>query len=164
MFKKYVEFLKVNHPEMNCMVQPPYMSICLVPGKACEDIHNNYQPITIRFNDSLGFKIPPKSYLKTDQIPGGQKNCYNMVLFSPLASSVILGDVFMENYYVIYDFENTLIGFNGYVQEGLPVEPPKPAPFSKGSTLIIIVVAVSVVIFVAVGVGAYLIKRRNKRL
>jgi len=34
-------------------------------------------------------------------------------------SLVILGDIFFENYYVIWDFDERKIGFNGYFEEVL---------------------------------------------
>jgi len=33
----------------------------------------------------------------------------------------ILGDIFSDLYYVMYDFDNREVGFNGYVLEGLPL-------------------------------------------
>lgn len=88
---------------------------------------DNYPNLTIRFNDSNGFVVPPKSYLKNDKTASGIPMCYNMIIGSSLyEDQVVLGDTFMENYLVIYDFENTTIGLNGWVVEDLPVEPPRP--------------------------------------
>jgi hypothetical protein len=33
----------------------------------------------------------------------------------------VLGDIFSDTYYVMYDYVNKQVGFNGYVLEGLPV-------------------------------------------
>ncbi len=71
---------------------------------------DKYYNITLRFNDRLGFHIPPSSYLKT--ING---DCHNLIIYNPKVENVILGDVFFENYYTVFDFENSLIGFNGWV-------------------------------------------------
>jgi len=48
-----------------------------------------------------------------------------IIYFSGL-QNIILGDVFLENYYTVYDYEDTTIGFNGWVETELPIEPPRP--------------------------------------
>ena len=43
-------------------------------------------------------------------------------------TEVILGDIFFENYYVIWDFDLKQIGFNGYFETVSPKpKPPKPS-------------------------------------
>jgi hypothetical protein len=43
-------------------------------------------------------------------------------------TEVILGDIFFENYYVIWDFDQKKIGFNGYFGKDSPKpEPKKPS-------------------------------------
>ena len=65
-FKKYKEYLNKTHPEMICLGDYPIVSICYVPDQSCDAIIKNFQNITLRFNDTLGFHIPPKSYLRTE--------------------------------------------------------------------------------------------------
>jgi hypothetical protein len=38
----------------------------------------------------------------------------------------IMGDIFFENYYVIWDFEQSKIGFNGYFDIANIPNPPTP--------------------------------------
>jgi hypothetical protein len=115
-FEKYKEYLTKRHPEMQCLGEYPIMTMCFVLDKTCEEIMGKFENITLRFNDSYGFHIPPKSYLKTDKGEnGGKPTCYNMIIYSSVYDSVVLGDVFLENYYVKYDFEKTTISFNGWV-------------------------------------------------
>jgi hypothetical protein len=54
--------------------------MCQVPGKTCESIMANYTDMVIRFTDSNGFIVPPKSYLKTDVTDAGNTVCYNMII------------------------------------------------------------------------------------
>lgn len=125
--------------------------MCTAADKTCESLISNFYNITLRFNDSLGFHLPPTSYLKT--ING---NCHNLIIFSPRASSIILGDVFMENYYTVYDYEDTSIGFNGWVETELAIEPPRPPRKSHTEfTIYIIVIGSLFVIGIAVALWYY---------
>ena len=122
---------------------------------------HTYENITLRFNDTLGYHIPPKSYLKTETLSNGRKICYNMVIYSSAFNTIVLGDVFLENYYAVYDFENTTISFNGWVQEDLE---QLQSRVGNPLTTIIIVVLVCVLV-IAIGAGAVIfIKRRNEKL
>ena len=131
--------------------------ICKVVGKTCESIREKYFNITLRFTDKLGFHLPPSSYLKT--ING---NCHNLVIYSPKASSIILGDVFIENFYIVYDYESSSIGFNGWVELELPVVPPRPP--RKSHTKFTLYIVSIVVIFVATITGIVIYCRRTNKL
>ena len=145
---------------MICLGDYPIVSICYIPDKKCEDIVKNFQNITIRFNDTLGFHLPPKSYLKTEAQAGGKSNCYSMIIYSSVYDSIVLGDVFLENYYTVYDFENTTISFNGWVEENLVIEQSR-----KGKLGTIIIVILICVVLVGAGAGAVIIiKKRNHNL
>lgn len=119
--------MKANHSaEMECTDSVIGFGMCRATNKTCEEIIGNFTNLTIRFNDTNAFMVPPKSYLKTDKTAGGIPMCYNMIIGSALnPNTVTLGDTFMENYLVIYDFENTTIGMNGWVIEGLEIVPEK---------------------------------------
>jgi len=84
-----------------------------------------------------------------------------MIIYSSVYDSVVLGDVFLENYYTVYDFDNTTISFNGWVEEDLQIEKSrKDGPFK---TIVIVII----ICFVLVGSGAgavVIIKRRNQKL
>jgi hypothetical protein len=159
-FRKYKEYLNKTHPEMICLGDYPIVSICYIPDKKCEDIVKNFQNITIRFNDTLGFHLPPKSYLKTEAQSGGKSNCYSMIIYSSVYDSIVLGDVFLENYYTVYDFDNTTISFNGWVEGNLVIEQSR-----KGKLGTIIIVILICVVLVGAGAGAVIIiKKRNQNL
>ena len=147
---------------MVCLGDYPIVTICYVPGKACEDISKNFQNLTLRFNDSNGFHVPPKSYLKTEKESStGKSNCFSMIIYSSVYDSVVLGDVFLENYYTVYDFDNTTISFNGWVEENLEIEKSR-----KGNPLTtIFIVIIICLVLVGAGAGAVvIIKRRNQKL
>lgn len=72
----------------------------------------------------------------------------------------------MENYLVVYDFENTTIGFNGYVLGELIVEPERPpAEQPNSNTTLIAILVIGAIIAVGIAVATVVfIKKRNKRL
>jgi hypothetical protein len=123
-YQKYMEYMKANHTEMECIDGIIGFGICKTTNKSCESIIGNYTNITLRFNDSKAFVIPPKSYLYNEVTASGINICYSLIVGRyDLGESVILGDIFMENYHVVVDFDNTTIGINGWVIDDLPVEP-----------------------------------------
>jgi hypothetical protein len=72
---------------------------------------------------------------------------------------VIVGDIFIENYYVVYDFDNQQIGFNGYMTNvNDPPLPDDQSPFPTCLIVFIVVVGFGLIL----GVVGY-IWLRNKR-
>lgn len=139
--------------------------MCRSVNMTCESIMGNFTNLTIRFNDSNAFVVPPSSYLRTETTGSGLSICYNMIIGSALANeTVILGDTFMENYLIIYDFENTTIGINGFVLEGLDIEPERKRSDSESNTMIVILVSVGVVLLAGAVGAIVLIKKRNSKL
>jgi len=69
--------------------------------------------------------------------------------------------VFIENYYTVLDFDKEIMGFNGWVEEELPIERPRPP---KGAKTIIIIIIVCAVILVSAVAAVIIIKRRNSKL
>jgi len=49
--------------------------------------------------------VPPQSWL----VPNG--NCYTLGLQSVVGVGIVLGDLFMENYYIVFDKANNRLGF-----------------------------------------------------
>ena len=83
-----------------------------------------------------------------------------MIIYSSVYDSIVLGDVFLENYYTVYDFDNTTISFNGWVEENLVIEQTR-----KGKLGTIIIVVLICVVLVGAGAGAVIIiKKRNHNL
>lgn len=160
-FQKYKNYLNRTHPEMTCFGDYPIFSMCYVEGKSCDSIRSNYDNITIRFTDSFGYHIPPSSYLKTEETLNGGFRCYNMIIYTSVTKSIVLGDIFLENYYTLFDYENEKIGFNGWAEGQLPIEPPRPP---RNATTIIVVVVVSIVVIVLAAAAVVIIKRRNNKL
>jgi hypothetical protein len=164
MYLNYVKYMQANHSlEMECTDQITGFGMCRSINRTCESIMSNFTNLVIRFNDSNAFTVPPSSYLRTETTGSGLSICYNMIIGSALAQdAVILGDTFMENYLVVYDFENTTIGLNGYVIEGLDVEPLRRKN-EESSTMIIILISVGVVL-AAGAIGAYILVKKRKNI
>lgn len=164
-FDVFENYMKANHTEMTCTSISHEFGICYATNMTCDSIMSKYANFTIRFNDSMGFVVPPKSYLKNDKTASGIPMCYHMVIMSSLNPNiVVLGDTFIENYMVIYDFENTTIGLNGWAFEDLPIEPPRPSTPSDKTTMIVIIIAVCIIALAGAGAAVVLIKKRNAKL
>jgi hypothetical protein len=82
-------------------------------------------------------------------------------VYSSVYDSVVLGDVFLENYYTVYDFENTTISFNGWVQDGLEVLPSRKN--NKFGTIVIVILICGVLVGAGAGTVIF-IKKRNSKL
>lgn len=112
-------------------VSDDYMSQCRFSGTKCVDldfsqIHN----FTLLLNSNRKIHVAPKYFLKNDRHLVNQTIEWNDCTFMIYSrndhindSVVILGDIFFENYYVIWDFDESKIGFNGYFET---IELPKP--------------------------------------
>lgn len=167
-YNNFYLYMKANHSEMDCLSSVVGIGQCRATNMTCADVQARsiYTNMTIRFTDSNAFMIPPSSYLKDDTTPNGIPMCYHMVVGSSLyGSTVILGDTFMENYLVVYDFENTTIGLNGHILGDQPVEPERPPyvpPQPKDKTTIVLVIVIIVVAALAVAAAVFIIIRRRK--
>ena len=150
-FKKFTDYLLKKYPYMSCADQVDGNNVCKAADRSCELIQKDFYNITLRFSDDLGFHIPPSSYLKT--IDG---QCHVLIIYYSGLQNIILGDVFLENYYTVYDYEDTTIGFNGWVETELPIEPPRPPRQSHTQfTIYIIVIGSLFVIGIAVALWYY---------
>jgi Xylanase inhibitor C-terminal len=159
---KYIAYMQANHTEMQCVPNFLGMGMCQVTGKTCAQLNTTYPNLTIRFNDTLGFVVPPTSYLKDQKTSQGTPMCYNMVMGKlTMKDKIILGDVFMENYQVLFDYEDTTISFNGWILEDLNVEPEKP---KSGTMVIGVIIGVGVAVLVVAIIILVVIKKRNAKL
>ena len=68
----------------------------------------------------------------------------------------------MENYHVLYDFEETTISFNGFVLQDLPIEPEKRV--SSTTMVIAIIAGVGAVMAASAIAIVCVIKKRNSKL
>ena len=64
-FKHFTDYIEKKYPYMRCADQVDGNKVCKAADRTCESIQKDFYNITLRFNDSLGFHIPPSSYLKT---------------------------------------------------------------------------------------------------
>ena len=89
-------------------------------------LKENLGNFTLRLTDSLGYTFSPDIYLVEGVYKIGDeiqfKTC-DVQIFGNFAdqNEYVLGDIFADTYYVMYDYAIKQVGFNGYVLEGLPV-------------------------------------------
>jgi hypothetical protein len=79
----------------------------------------------------------------------------------------LLGNAFLSGYYVMLDYNNQSLGFNGQYWKVNKTQPFKPLPPvdqpSGPKTIVIIAIIAGALLFVAVGACIF-IKKRNERL
>jgi len=108
---------------------------CWVQGKTCAEVKSGFRDILIEFSDSRAFPIFPDNYLvdSTGKAPdsGETINYCNILLqrnnVLDHTNEYVLGTIFMFNYYLVFDFENQQIGFNGRTVNFHHDEPTDPS-------------------------------------
>ncbi len=73
-----------------------------------------------------------------------------------------MGDIFSDAYYVLYDYSTQTIGFNGYMQTGLPVIGEKSEKYDGIPIWIVIVLAILVMALIGCILICVLNKRKTK--
>ena len=73
---------------------------------------------------------------------------------------VLLGSTFLQNYFVIFDFKNNSIGFNGYYIEVVP--PHNDDSTTLSPTIITIICLAGVLLLGGIGVAVYMINKKRK--
>ena len=59
--------------------------------------------------------------------------------------TIVLGDIFADNYYLIFDFDNHQIGLNGYFSENTkPSDTDKDSPFKAIIVFIVIILIAAI--------------------
>lgn len=94
---------------------------CWVQGKTCAEVKAGFRDIMIELSDSRAYPITPDNYLvdSTGKAPDSADtiNYCNILLqrnnVLDHTNEYVFGTIFMFNYYLVFDFENQQIGFNG---------------------------------------------------
>jgi phosphotransferase system glucose/maltose/N-acetylglucosamine-specific IIC component len=73
-----------------------------------------------------------------------------------------LGDIFSDAYYVLYDYSAQTIGFNGYMQTGLPIIGEKSEKNNSIPIWIVIILAIVVMALIGCILICILNKRKSK--
>lgn len=104
---------------------------CTQPG-----IYEKLTNFTIRFNDSIGYTIPPSIFLRETEYEYAEGMLFpvcELMIYGNAEDSnedFVLGDIFSDVYYTLYNYTSQSVGFSGFVLEGLPViEEKNDKPF-----------------------------------
>lgn len=138
------------------------MMQCKFAGK-CNIYSADWKSLDLNFDRDRSYIVTPENYL-IDYTDNQGKNWCNVALYGNLknATEYILGDVFMQNMYVILDYENSRFAVNGNFRV---VEPTQPKPIRDESSSVWVIIAIVLGVFVLVaGVGFAMVRMRNKRL
>jgi hypothetical protein len=91
-------------------------------------IYESLSNFTIRFNDTFGFTIGPQIYLRESTYDFAEELppfpvCELMIYGNSEDSNedFVLGDIFSDVYYTLYNYTSETVGFSGYVITDLPI-------------------------------------------
>jgi hypothetical protein len=139
--------------------------MCQFAGTCSANIAD-WKPLDLNFERDRSYIVTPENYL-IDFTDKSGKNWCNVAVYGNTINPTeyILGDVFMQNMYVILDYENSRFAINGNFRTVVPVDdkPIRPTEDSSSSVWIIIAIVLGVFVLVAV-IGFVIVRMRNKRL
>ena len=147
-------YLQCNTTSMQCM----YAGVCSANSA-------DWKPLDLNFEGDRSYVVTPDNYL-IDYTDNAGKNWCNVAVYGNTvnATEYILGDVFMQNMYVILDYENSRFAINGNYRTVTPVD-DKPVRPTESSSSVWIIIAIVLGVFVLVAaIGFVIVRMRNKRL
>lgn len=137
---------------------------CMFNGK-CSNHQKDFAPFDFNFEGGRSYIVTPANYM----LDFGNKSgdyCNIAVYGNTMhATEYILGDVFMQNMYVVLDYSSSRFAVNGNFRMVEPKPDNKPVrPDSVGSSVWIIIGIVAGVLVLVAGIGCCIVKMKNKRL
>jgi hypothetical protein len=145
---------------------------CLFLG-ACKAKILEFDPLWIQFSDKFEYSIQPQDYLFDGKFSDGTVYC-GFDIQRTDQSYYTIGQIFLFNYYTVYDFEDNSVGLylhtfsNSMVQvtkeqdrPPLVNNPPEDTKFPAWALILILVVIVGALL---AGGVVYFLRRRKARL
>jgi hypothetical protein len=132
----------------------------------CNDNKADWKNLDLNFEGTRSYIVTTDNYL-VDITDDKSRNFCIVSLFgnTRVPTEYILGDVFMQNMYVVLDYENSRFGINGNYRTVEPRGDKPDRPSDEGSISVWIIIGIFIGAFVIVGAGGLLIARmRNKKL
>ena len=137
---------------------------CQFNGK-CHDNQADFSPFDFNFEGDRSYIVTPANYM-LDYTDKSGRNWCNIAIYGNTINPTeyILGDVFMQNMYVVLDYESSRFAVNGNYRTVEPKSDKPVRPDEVGSSVwIIIGVVAGVLVFVAF-IGCVIVRMKNKRL
>lgn len=147
-------YLQCNQTSMQCMF-----------AGQCSAHIADWKSLDLNFEKERSYIVTPQNYL-IDFTDKSGKNWCNVAIYGNLvnATEYILGDVFMQNMYVILDYENSRFAINGNYRVVIPTEDKPVRPEEQSSSVWIIIAIVLGVFVLVAAIGFVIVRMRNKRL
>lgn len=155
-FTNFKDFMVTKHTADGLIcAEVDGIMFCYFEG-LCETKNQKFTDLVIQLEDTHGFRVPPTSYL-LNKVNKDNKPYCSIGIQQSRDGDFHLGEVFMQNFYITFDYENKQIGINGnYIVEGLPLK--------KFPLWAIILIAVSVLaVILAIAIFCY-VRSRNQKL
>jgi len=117
------------------------------------------------------YTIQPKDYLISTTNKNGQVICQIGIQGNKLhPDEYILGDIFMQQFYAIFDYTNYKFAINGAYTPTSEIKDfgfrdPEAVPTTQGNKVIFIVIAAIVIVLAVVAIiGCVIVRLKNRRL
>ena len=139
---------------------------CYVENMTCAQARPSFREYYLQLSDLKAYTISPDNYLLdttlTDSTGVVTNYCELLIQRNNIVNMTteyVLGMVFLYDYYLVLDFDNLQVGFNGLMIDLTPVVPPSHQSFPYWIIIVIVVAIVMLIIAVVMYV-----RIRNKRL
>ena len=138
---------------LNCsyteLIMNENFTYCMLPT-TCSNLGN----ISLQFSGNETFIYPPQSYAIPLTVAG--KSMCKIALYGSndlTEDYYMLGDLFLQNYYVLLNYTSSSVGFNGYyylAEQLVKPDPPKDEKLAIWGVMIIAAVIVGIILAVCV--------------
>jgi hypothetical protein len=126
----------------------------------------DWKNFDLNFEGDRSYIVTPQNYL-LDVTDDKSRNWCEVQIFGNVrnATEYLIGDVFMQNMYVILDYENSRFAINGNYRTVEPKgdKPNRDDSSSSSSVWVIIGIVLGAFILIA-GIGFVVVRMRNKKL
>jgi hypothetical protein len=167
LYQREQKLLAEKGINLKCNFQSSYT--CFFEGK-CQPQH--FATFAFNFVSDRAYIVQPKDYLISTTNKNGQEICQIGIQGNKLnPEEYILGDLFMQQFYTIFDYANYKFAINGIYTPTSEIkefgfrDPEANNHQTPGNTVIFVVIAAIVIVLAVVAIiGCVIVRVKNRRL
>ncbi|TNV78468.1 hypothetical protein FGO68_gene16692 [Halteria grandinella] len=161
-FTTITNLMTTSHPALSCNYSSTSLQ-CVIPNSTCEAHVKHFSPLYLNFIGDQAFELRPEHFLY-DKVNSTGGNYCQLLIYGNLLyqDRYIIGNTFMRQHYMVFDYENRRIGING-IQSTVEIHYVEPKIGGMPVWLVILIGAFILAIVVSVG-ACLIIKRKYRKL